>query len=111
MTPPNWRDAVKAAAPLARSQWRAEGLPGPHVVLLGCALETPTLWVLVHGHADEFKPDAADDPGAVIMDPPAVVIDRATGVPSVVSYVGLDLSEAVPVGDYPPHLLDDAADA
>lgn len=109
MTPPTWRDAVKAAAPLARTQWRAEGLPGPHVVLLDCALETPTLWVLVHGQASEFDPATADDPGAVLMDPPAVVVDRATGVPSVVSYVGLDLSEAVPVGDYPPHLLDDDA--
>lgn len=111
MTTPDWRDAVAAAAPIARAAWKAEGLPGPHVVLLGCALQTPTLWVLVHGTAAEMDPDTPDDVEDVIMDPPAVVVDRATGVPRVTDYLELDLAGAEPVGDYPPHLLDDDGDA
>lgn len=106
----DWKAAVAAAAPLARAEWRAQGLPSPHVVLTGCALETPDMWVLCHGRASEMDPGADLDPWDVIMDPPAVVVDRRTGQASVTSYVMLDLSEAVPVGDYPAHLLDGDGD-
>lgn len=99
--PVTWQEAVKAAIPVAHEAWRLAGLPGPHVVLTKGCLDGGARWVVVHGAAPWLVD--ADDAGQV-WDPPAVVVDKATGVVDVVTPPEAFNGPITVVGDVPEHL-------
>lgn len=97
-----WQAAVEAGRALARAEWQAENLPGPHVVWTAGALSLGVEWVLIHG-TRQWVMDA--DADGIVMDPPVVAVDKITGEVRVCTGMDLGTAETDGVaGQVPPHL-------
>jgi len=63
------------------------------------------MWIVLHGQADWLQ---SGDESHTVLDAPAVVVDRETGLPRVTTYLDIaaELEAAEVIGTMPDHLED-----